>query len=533
MRDRLRQLVVSGKQGNRPGGIVWMLLAIAIVALSCALLPVRAQAAPGGTSTDDRIEAMMKELQEMKRRQAEQQRQIEQQARLIARQAKALEAQKKQIVEAESEKAARTVEDTTPVSLPAPGKIEDRIEPAITTSSYGRPQGTAPAPVKSENFVTGGSKPGSFKMPGSNTSVRIGGYVKGDAIYNIDHDVGDFFSSSSIPVSGSPARVRKGSFRAHARQTRLKFETWTPTPLGEMATRVEADFVGAGGEEGFGNSSTLRLRHAYGRLGPLLVGQTWTLFMDLGTYPETVDFFGPTGIPFVRQGQVRYTMPLGEGTRFAISAENSEFIGHADGSVGADGIAANATIGSETYGLKFGIDVAPDIVAALEHKGERGAVRVAGLLRFFDTDTLDIPEDMAIGWGVHLSGRLNIFGGDKIAGGVSFGEGVGRYIINGFATDAQVNTETGRISPDTEWGVYASYRHVWSERWTTNLVYGHTEFPDAIGGRAALDTAHANLFFAPVPKARLGIEYIYGQRRDVGGAKGQANRVQFGAKWNF
>ena len=34
------------------------------------------------------------------------------------------------------------------------------------------------------NAVTGGSTPGSFKLPGSDTSVKLGGYVKLDAIYS-------------------------------------------------------------------------------------------------------------------------------------------------------------------------------------------------------------------------------------------------------------------------------------------------------------------------------------------------------------
>src|SRR5258706_9555078 len=34
------------------------------------------------------------------------------------------------------------------------------------------------------NVVTGGATPGSFKLPGSNTSVTFGGYVKLDAVFS-------------------------------------------------------------------------------------------------------------------------------------------------------------------------------------------------------------------------------------------------------------------------------------------------------------------------------------------------------------
>src|SRR5437763_1920837 len=42
----------------------------------------------------------------------------------------------------------------------------------------------APAASAAASAVTGGAIPGSFKLPGSNTSVKLGGYVKLDAIFS-------------------------------------------------------------------------------------------------------------------------------------------------------------------------------------------------------------------------------------------------------------------------------------------------------------------------------------------------------------
>jgi len=488
-------------------------------------------------STDERIDAMMRELQALKSRQARQQQQIEAQNRLIARQTKELQAQKRQT-------AARAFDEETAQVVRGEGKTEARLQ-TTSTGSYPTPapRRTAPRSAASgralENVVTGGSKKGSFRLPGSSTSIKVSGYVKADALYDVDYDTGDYFVASRIPVKGDPLKTRKGSFRAHARQSRLRFQSWTPTPLGEFATHIEGDFYGATGEEGFANSSGFRLRQAYGRLGPLLAGQTWSLFMDLNSHPTTIDFFGPSGIPFDRQGQVRLTAPLAPGTTFAISAENSEFIGHADNLKGADGIAANALIGSESYGLKMAIDVAPDVVAALEHKGDMGSIRLAGVTRFFDTDTLAMPQGKAVGWGFHLSGSLKTFGRDRIIGGYSYGQGLGRYLLGGYASDATINTETGDISPDEEWGVYAAYQHFWSDNWSSNFVYGREENPDALASSTTLktsrkqQTAHANIIYTPIPGARLGLEYIYGERENVDGKKGDARRVQFGAMWSL
>jgi hypothetical protein len=115
--------------------------------------------------------------------------------------------------------------------------------------------------------VTRGDHPGSFKIPGTNTSVKIGGYVKADFIYDVDADLGDSFAASAIPADGSDADRKSGNFRSHAKQTRLNFSTWTPTEVGEVKLFIEGDFFGQGGNQTFSNSTTFRLRHAFGEIG--------------------------------------------------------------------------------------------------------------------------------------------------------------------------------------------------------------------------------------------------------------------------
>ncbi|WP_206074352.1 hypothetical protein [Marinobacter fuscus] len=72
-------------------------------------------------------------------------------------------------------------------------------------------------------------------LPGTNTSVTIGGYVKLDMIYDTDQDVGDLHDPSVLDTS-----VEDGdsSLRAHARQSRVRLGTSTPTDIGEAKTVV-------------------------------------------------------------------------------------------------------------------------------------------------------------------------------------------------------------------------------------------------------------------------------------------------------
>ena len=55
------------------------------------------------------------------------------------------------------------------------------------------------------------------------------------------------------------------------------------------------------------------------------IGQTWSNFMNLFAYPDTVDFFGPAGASFARQGQLRCDLPRAvPGCSLAFSVENPE-----------------------------------------------------------------------------------------------------------------------------------------------------------------------------------------------------------------
>ena len=164
--------------------------------------------------------------------------------------------------------------------------------------------------VAATGLLSEGEFPGSFKLPGTNTSLGFYGYAKLDIIRDLNAFQGDSPSFPAIPLDGTAAARRQGATRLQARQSRFNIETRTPTEFGTLRTLIEGDFFGTGGNALTSNSTTFRLRHAYGELGPVLGGQTWSNFMDPQSIPETVDFNGPAGQIFIRQGQLRYMQPL-------------------------------------------------------------------------------------------------------------------------------------------------------------------------------------------------------------------------------
>lgn len=433
------------------------------------------------------------------------------------------------------EQAGTTGED---VPLPAPrprdselDELRRKVEQLEQAQAEDDPE-VAPAQA-----VTAGDRPGTFKLPGTDTSVEISGYVKGDFIYDVDADTGDSFAASAIPIDGSPEDERDSSTRLHARQTRITLATYTPSPLGDVNTFIQGDFFGGGGNEIFSNSTSFRIRHAYGDLGPLRVGQNWTLFMPLDSYPATVDFFGPAGIPFIRQGQVRYTHVLDDNWTIAGSVENSETSGlvrTADGDL--------ATFGESSGDLNFGIDRAPDLVAAVEYQRGDFSWKASGVGRILGADDgIDI-DDETLGWGVFTGGVVPVLGDTPLGEETSlllnftYGDGVGRYIINGAFNGAFLDEEANDIDRIESWGFAGALQHQWSENWSSNLVYGRYGVMDTFAPDAtdSLNTIHANVFWNPVERVALGLEYIYGQRNfENSDFDNSAQRFQFGAQYFF
>ena len=77
-------------------------------------------------------------------------------------------------------------------------------------------------------------------LPAPVHEVTISGYVKGDVIYDLDQDLGDFFAFTDL----RPAKERT-HIRLHARQSRFRIRSRSDTAIGQIRTWIEGDFFGA------------------------------------------------------------------------------------------------------------------------------------------------------------------------------------------------------------------------------------------------------------------------------------------------
>ena len=321
---------------------------------------------------------------------------------------------------------------------------------------------------------------------------------------------------------------------ASVRQTRFGVKTSTPTALGDLTTIFEFELFGTGSEEG---KTTLRLRHAYGQLGKFGAGQTWSVFMDPDVFPNSVEYWGPTGMVFYRNIQFRYIAISNERHSLWLALEQPGASG--DGGVLTDRVEIDNIQGRNP---------APDFTAAYTHFLKKwGYVRIATVVRRMAwDDTLADQFELsghATGWGVNLSSNLKPTTKDVIRIQVMFGEGVQNYMNDspidvGAASNLNnaVTPVVGKALPILATVFFLD--HTFNDKWSATAGYSHQEIensdlqsPDAFRkGHYAL----GNIMFYPTKNVMMGGEFQWGQRQNFSdGWKYDGYKVQFSFKYNF
>lgn len=393
-------------------------------------------------------------------------------------------------------------------ALDAVQKKQQALERKEAAQARAAAANAAVPPVKAP-FAN--AHPGYLQIPGTETLLKIGGYVKVDGIYDVKGTGnGSAITAGAIPLEGTPASKRNPNFFATARESRFNITTLTPTGLGELKTFIEGDFYGTGGNAAHSNSYGFRLRHAYFEVGPWLAGQTWFTFRDGDTIPETLDFNGPTGIASGRQAVLRYTTALGPG-KLSLALENPL----------SDAYGTTSTWPDQTSGISF----APEGVVKWTVDPSWGHVAVAAVARDIAVDTGGVIANTiglkanasTFGWGVLGAVGIKTFGKDRLNLQAVAGAGVGRYLNN--AADDNYSGASfrsdGSLRATPAYGFSAGYLHYWNDWARSTVAYSHVAYDQELPLQPllsvrSLDTAYANLLFNPFVNTTLGVEYSYG-----------------------
>jgi hypothetical protein len=324
-----------------------------------------------------------------------------------------------------------------------------------------------------------------------------------------------------------------GRFYAGVRQSRLGVKGFMPTDLGEIRTIFEFELFGTGVDAG---QTTFRLRHAWGELNNWGAGQTWSPFMDIDVFPNSVEYWGPNAMVFFRNVQVRWTPWTSGDSRVAIALERpgaSADQGDYSGRIPLQGVTGRFPL--------------PDLSAHYRHVRGWGHVQAAGILRQMkwddnNDDAFDLSGD-ALGWGVNLTTNVKVMQKHVFRGGVTLGEGIQNY-MNDAPTDVGIVENPGdprRPIVGEALGLlgFTAFLDLnWNERFTSTVGFSMLDI-DNTGGQAAdaFDRgqyALANILYYPTSGMFLGPEIQWGRRENYSDHfRSDDLRIQFSAKYNF
>lgn len=363
----------------------------------------------------------------------------------------------------------------------------------------------------------------------ANTTVKFGGFVKADFMLTRtgDGQLADSATGRDLYVPGqTPVGGRSSSTDYDAGAKFSRFGVGIDSiddANNKFGGFFEWDFFGGAlGNENSTNTYGVTLRHAYVYWNKWTAGQTWSVFMDTAALPDAVDFIGPTdGVVFVRQPQIRYT----DGN-FMIALEDPQTTILPRGG----GAAASSDRGA-----------VPDLTARYNWKGTWGHFGVAALLRDLRVDrqaagTTPAIKDSHFGGALSVGGKWNLGETNDIRYQLT-GGAISRYIGLGVTSDSVLDANNELEAIDG-WAGYVAWRHVFSKKLRGNIMYARSEYdnPVAYTGSGVTKSSQSwrvNLFYTPVPKVDVGIEYMAGKRELESGADGDIDRLQFTAKYSF
>ena len=394
--------------------------------------------------------------------------------------------------------------------------------------------GTEPVPGAA---LVGGSFPRSFLIPGTDSSIRVGG----QADLTIDYWFTNGPTNSTpatttlgatgqlltmpldihgqtipgFPTTGNVVPVNIQHSRGNSvysmspRESRLNVETRTPTSWGEARTFIEFDFAGSTGNlpnSAIHNSNNLlpRLRFAYGTLGGFLAGQANSNFGDPDANTEVLDFGGDTGQAGpARVPQVRYTLagPWGSAWSAAIEAPSGDITTPAGLvevdttptptgatatcrgviATGLSNTAACALVGNPT---KTSV---PDLTFASYWAQPWGHIDFKGVFRKLELVDGVLTSKSFIGYGGGISGDVKPgwfgWGKDDFVFQATAGNGISRFIQDtsngGIATNWLAPPTTQAAASQVlaatvpSFGTSAGYQHWWLPNLRSNVSFGY------------------------------------------------------------
>jgi hypothetical protein len=361
-------------------------------------------------------------------------------------------------------------------------------------------------------------------------NLEIYGFAMTDMGYNFDQinpAWSDALRITKLP-SYKDQFAPDGQVFFGVRQSRFGVKGYTQTPMGELTAVFEFDLWGTGGDEG---QTTLRPRNFYGELGKVLVGQANSPFMDADIWPNTAEYWGPSGMVFYRNIQLRYA---------PVKGDNEVFIALERPGTSADKGVVETPESLDSVKAQLHL---PDLSAHYKRSGPWGHIQISGMLRelrWKDFSANGKVNGHVTGWGVNFGTAINLGKSDVFRGSYVYGEGIENYMQDAPVDVGTKITSSGSITGEAlpVSGVVAFLDHYWSPAWCTSIGYSSVHITNTdLGSPNAYKNgqyAIVNLSVTPVKNFWAVAELQWGERQNFSdGFKSNATKVQLSFKYSF
>ncbi len=406
---------------------------------------------------------------------------------------------------------------------PPPGPPPpEQYQPAPQEGAHATPYQVQEGPTYTKKEATDEAK----------TTLEIYGFTMLDSGFDFGH-IGnpnwqDVMRPTKLPSSPDEFGDGTRTF-AGVRQTRFGVKSTLPTEVGELKTTFEWELFGVGVDEG---QTTFRLRHAYGDWGQFRAGQTWSPFMDIDVFPNSIEYWGPNGMAFFRNVQIAW-MPIQGKSRVTVAAERPG--ASADTTGYADRIDLGGVIGQFPM---------PDISAEGRYDFGWGYVELAGILRYIAWDSNDTTLAVAgkeWGYGGNLSSNLR-FDPFVLKLSILAGTAIENYVNDG-STDIGIRDPAvpgvpidGASLPVL--GLVGFIDANWSDHFTSTAGYSMVNIWNSDGQDAASfhrgHYALVNLLYYPTKKLMFGPEFQFGRRvNNLDSFEVNDFKIQFSVRYNY
>jgi len=355
---------------------------------------------------------------------------------------------------------------------------------------------------------------GFYYMPGTDTCIKIGGWVRAEMNFNANGSFNPFHT-----VDFDDRSTNQEVTRVRAIMT---LDTRSQTEYGTLRSYMAGGWDWDNGGAAF--PATVYAYRGFIQWAGFTAGRSVSFFDFYATpaYSNTTNVWssdtGGGGMDLFA-----YTAQFGNGFSASISAEDTS---HRRTSVTG---AATAVYGGRG---------APDVAANLRLDQAWGSAQVMGGVHQIVTDNVGNAGYNKLGWAAGAGVKFNLpmlGAGDSFTTQFTYAKGALHYVGSGLGTGFVI-TSSGTVgrgvaadavvtATDIEltegWSVVGGYQHNWTKQWKTSLygTYGHINYSDAASLQlTAVAGSNADWAFwqvgsrtvwTPVANLDLSIDVLY------------------------